>query len=40
MKKPNLEKNPIKPIRIFKKPTGSVRLYKPGTEKTKSNQKN
>jgi hypothetical protein len=29
-----------KPIRILKKPTGSVRFYKPETEKTKPKQKN
>jgi len=41
LKKPNHEKNPIKPIRIFKKPTSSVwfRFYKLKTEKTKPNQK-
>jgi len=35
-KKPNREKKPIKPIRIFKKPAGSVRFRfgKPETEKT------
>ena len=36
-KKPNREKKPIKPIRILKKSTGSVRFYKPKTEKTKPN---
>jgi hypothetical protein len=43
------KKNPIKLIKILKKPTGSVRFYKPETEKiepnlnrkkTKPNQKN
>jgi hypothetical protein len=35
LKKINREKKPIKPIRILKKPTGSVRFrfYKPKTEK-------
>jgi hypothetical protein len=39
LKKPNREKNPIKPIRILKKPTSSVRFrfYKPETEKTEPN---
>jgi hypothetical protein len=31
--KPNREKKPIKPIKILKKPTGSVRFFKPGTKK-------
>ena len=34
-KKTNREK---KPIRIFKKPIGSVRLHKPETEKPNQNQ--
>jgi hypothetical protein len=35
----NREKKQIKPIRILKKPTGSVRFqfYKPETEKTEPN---
>jgi hypothetical protein len=39
LKKPNRKKELIKPIKILKKPTGSVRFmfYKPETEKTKSN---
>jgi hypothetical protein len=38
MKKPNREKNLIKSIKILKKPTGSVRFYKPKTEKTELNR--
>jgi hypothetical protein len=40
LKKPNCEKKPIKPIKILKKPTGSVwfQFFKPGTEKTKPKQ--
>ena len=36
LKKPNREKKPIKPIKILKKPTGSVRFqfYKPEIKKT------
>ena len=39
LRKPNREKKPIKPIKILKKLTSSVRFwfYKPETEKTKSN---
>ena len=39
-KKPNREKKLIKPIKILKKPTGSVRFrfFKPGTEKTEPNR--
>ena len=33
-----MKKKPIKPIRIFKKLTGSIRFYKPETKKTKPNQ--
>jgi hypothetical protein len=33
LKKPNREKKPFKPIKILKKLTGSVRFYKPETEK-------
>jgi hypothetical protein len=38
-KKLNREKNPIKPIKILKKPTDSIwfRFYKPQTEKTGPN---
>jgi hypothetical protein len=35
LKKPNREKKPLKPIKILKKPTGSVWFYKPETEKIK-----
>jgi hypothetical protein len=34
LKKPNREK---KPIKILKKPTRSIRFYKPETEKTEPN---
>jgi hypothetical protein len=39
-KKNNRKKKPIKPIRIFKKPAGSVRFRfdKPETEKTERNR--
>jgi hypothetical protein len=39
LKKPNREKKPIKPIKILKKPIGSVRFwfYKYETKKTKPN---
>jgi hypothetical protein len=32
-----VKKNPIKPIKILKKLTGSVRFYMPETEKTEPN---
>jgi len=33
-----VKKKPIKPIKILKKPIGSVRFYKPKTKKTEPNQ--
>jgi len=40
LKKPNRKKKPIKPIKILKKPAGSVRFwfYKQKTEKTEPNR--
>jgi hypothetical protein len=35
LKKPNREKNPLKPIKNLKKPTGSIWFYKPKTKKIK-----
>jgi len=37
-KNQTVKKKPIKPIRILKKPTGSVRFYKFGTEPNKTSQ--
>ena len=35
-----MKKKPIKPIRILKKPTGSVRFHKSETEKTEKIKSN